>query len=199
MSQVDPSLGLPGALEHAAGARRERKHVTWLYEVLRPGFGGDRHLDGVRPVGGRDARRHAFAGLDRHGEGRLQPRLVLARHRGQFQLGAAQRRQRETDQATTLLGHEVDVLRGRELRGQREITLVLAVLVVADDDHPALAQLLEGFLDRGERPRGLSGGVAVAPSRGHLAASLVCVHQNPASASISQVSPAPGLRPATNA
>ncbi len=120
-------------------------------------------------------------------------------HRGQVELGAALRRQREADQAAAVLGHEVDVLGGGELGRHREVALVLAVLVVADDDHPALAQLLEGFLDRGERPRGLSGGVAVAPSRGHLAASLVCVHQNPASASISQVSPAPGLRPATNA
>ena len=36
----------------------------------------------------------------------------------------------------------------RELGRQREVALVLAVLRVADHDHPAVADVLDGLLDR---------------------------------------------------
>src|SRR5439155_6349589 len=55
-------------------------------------------------------------------------------------------------------GHEVDRLRGDELRGHRQVALVLAVLVIADDDHLALADVVDRLLDRREGRRG--GGVA---------------------------------------
>ena len=89
-------------------------------------------------------------------------------------------------------GHEVDLLGRRELGRHREVALVLAVLVVTDDDHLALAQVVEGGLDGRERLARLR--LAVRP--------LIVVvqrHQNPASASFSQVSPSAGFRPATNA
>ena len=59
--------------------------------------------------------------------------------------------EREADEAAALLGHEVDLLGGGELGRHREVALVLAVLVVADDDHPALAQVVERRLDARER------------------------------------------------
>ena len=49
--------------------------------------------------------------------------------------------------------HEVDDLRRHLLRRDDEVALVLAVLVVDDDDHPALAQFLERLLDGAERGR----------------------------------------------
>ena len=45
-------------------------------------------------------------------------------------------------------GHEVDRLGRRELRGDHEVALVLAVGVVDDDDEAALADLLDRLLDR---------------------------------------------------
>ena len=54
--EVDAGLGLPGALQHAAGARHEREHVPRLHEVVGPGLRVDGDLDGVRAVGGGDAR-----------------------------------------------------------------------------------------------------------------------------------------------
>ena len=69
--------------------------------------------------------------------GRFEGRLVLRRHQVEPELVAALGRQRQADQAAPLLGHEVDRLGRGELRGQREVALVLAVLVVAHDDHPA--------------------------------------------------------------
>ena len=74
----------------------------------------------------------------------------LRRHQVEAELVAALGREREADQAARLLGHEVDRLGRRELRGHRQVALVLAVLVVADDDHLALADVLDRLLDRGE-------------------------------------------------
>ena len=49
--------------------------------------------------------------------------------------------------------HEVDRLGRRELRGDHQVALVLAVRVVDDDDHAALADLLDRLFDRRERGR----------------------------------------------
>ena len=114
------------------------------------GLGVDRHLDRARAIVRGDSRRHALARLDRDRERRLERRFVLRRHQLQAQLLAALGRQRQADQPATLLRHEVDRLRRRELRRERQIALVLAVLVVAHDDHPALPDLLERLLDRRE-------------------------------------------------
>ena len=119
--------------------------------------------------------------LDRDGERRLERRLVLGRHEVEAELVAAVGRQREADEPAAVLGHEVDRLRRRELGGHREVALVLAVLVVADDDHPPGADVLDRVLDGRERARAHShqlldvlgqhvdlqvdGGARLAPSR----------------------------------
>jgi len=46
---------------------------------------------------------------------------------------------------------EGDGLGRRELCGEDQIALVLAVLVVGEDDHPPGAELVEDLVDRGER------------------------------------------------
>src|SRR4029453_16982639 len=67
------------------------------------------------------------------------------------ELVAALGREREADQPASVLGHEVDRVGRDELGGDREAALVLAVLVVDDDDHLALADVLDRLLDGGER------------------------------------------------
>jgi hypothetical protein len=46
--------------------------------------------------------------------------------------------------------HEVDRLRGRELGGDDEVALVLAVRIVDDDHELAVANVLDRVLDRRE-------------------------------------------------
>src|SRR5262249_23001999 len=53
-------------------------------------------------------------------------------------------------EAAPVIDHEVDGLRRDHLRGEREIALVLAVLVVAQDDHAAGVQLGQDIVDRNE-------------------------------------------------
>ena len=149
--EVDGRLGLPDALEHAAGLGLEREHVAGLDELARARLRVDRDLDRAGAVGGGDAGADAGARLDRDRERGLERRLVLGRHQVEPELVAALGGERQADQPASLLGHEVDRLGGDELRGHRQVALVLAVLVVADDDHLALADVLDRLLDRRER------------------------------------------------
>ena len=113
--------------------------------------GVDRDLDRVGAVVGGDPGADPAGGLDRDREGGLQRRLVLGRHQVEAEPLAALGGQRQADQPARLLGHEVDRLRRRELRRHHQVALVLAALVVADDDHAPGADLLDRFLDRRER------------------------------------------------
>ena len=54
------------------------------------------------------------------------------------------------DQAAPVLGHEVDGLGRHSVGRHDEIALVLPVLVVDDDDHLALADLVDRLRDRRE-------------------------------------------------
>ena len=58
--------------------------------------------------------------------------------------------EREADQPASMGRHEVDRLRGRHLRRDDEIALVLAILVIDQDVHAAIARLVDDFLDGGE-------------------------------------------------
>ena len=72
--------------------------------------------------------------------------------------------EREADQAAAVGGHEVDRGRRAHLRRDDEVALVLAVLVVDEDEHPAVARVLDDLLDRGDRV-----GIVVRRERGHAA------------------------------
>ena len=80
--EVDRRLGLPHPLEHAVAARPQREHVPRLDEVAGLRRGVDRNADGVGAVGGRDARRHPGARLDRDRERGAERRLVVASSSG---------------------------------------------------------------------------------------------------------------------
>ena len=77
-------------------------------------------------------------------------RCVLLGHQRQAKLLDPLAGHGEADQAAPEARHEVDRVGCRALGGNDQIALVLAVLVVDQDEHAALAGLLEDFLDRGE-------------------------------------------------
>ena len=151
--EVDCGLRLSGALEHAAGSRAQREHVTGLHEVPAVLRGIDRDLDRARAVLRGDAGRDPFARLDGDGERGAVRRLVALGHHPEPELVAALAGEAETDETAPLLRHERDRLRRRELRGDSQVALVLAVGGVDDDDHAASTDLLYSLLDAGERSR----------------------------------------------
>ena len=155
--QVDGCLGLPGALEHAAGAGAQREDVSGLDEVVGGRGGIDGDLDRAGAVVRGDPGGDAFARLDRDGERCAEGRLVLVGHLAQPELLTPLRREAEADQAAGVRRHEVDRLGRDELRRDREVALVLAVLVVDHDDEPARADLLDGLLDGREDSAGCLG------------------------------------------
>ena len=97
---------------------------------------------------GRDAGRHALGRLDRQREVGALIKVGVADHQRQAQLAATVAGQREADQATAIAGHEIHVLGTDAGCRHDQVTLVLAVLVVHDHDHPALAEVVEDLVDR---------------------------------------------------
>ena len=77
-------------------------------------------------------------------------RAVRARHQLEMQLLGALRRQREADQPAAMLGHEIDGVGRRHLRRDDEVALVLALLGVDQNEHAAVARILDHLLDGGE-------------------------------------------------
>ena len=128
--------------------------MTPRQEVGRLGVRRDRDLDRVAAVGGRDPGRDPLAGVDRGRVGGAEPgRLAGGRDQRQAELVGALLGERQADLPACVRDHEVDRLGGRELRGDDEVALVLAVGIVDDDDDATLANLLDRILDRRERCR----------------------------------------------
>ena len=143
--QVHRTLGLAGAHQHAAPAGPEGKDVTGAHQILGAGIRVHRRADGVRAVMGADTGGDALGGLDGHGEGGLKGRLVFAHHGGQAQAIHLVRNKAEADETPAMGGHEVDGLGGHHLGGHGEVAFVLTVLVIHQDDHLTVANILNGL------------------------------------------------------
>ena len=148
--EIDAGFRMPGPHQHAALARDQREDVAGRDDVVEVLGRVDGRGDGARAVVRGDAGGDALARLDGDGERRAVARLVLARHVLEAQLRRALRRQRQADQAATMLGHEIDGVGRRHLRGDDEVAFVLAVLGVDQDDHAPVAQVLDDLVDRRE-------------------------------------------------
>ena len=59
--------------------------------------------------------------------------------------------EREADEPAAVRGHEVDVLGRDALGGDAEVALVLAILVVHEDDHATGADFLQRLFDGDDR------------------------------------------------
>ncbi len=152
--EVAAGFGMAGAHEDAAVLCLKRKDVAGLDEVARPRVATHSRLDGARPVGGRDAGRHADRRFDRDGEGSAVRGAVLCRHRRQLQTLAALAGKREANEAATEARHEVDRFRRDVVGGDDEIAFVLAIFLVDEDHHAAGGQVGDELGNRGDRHHG---------------------------------------------
>ena len=103
----------------------------------------DRDGDRSRAIGRADSGRDPLARLDRYGEGGLVPAAVVVDHRLKPERVGAVLGQSEADQPAPVPGHEVDRIRSRHLRGDDEVALILAVVVVDEDEHAAVARFVD--------------------------------------------------------
>ena len=138
---------MAGAHQHAAVAGAQRKDMARRGDVGCRFARVDRNSDGAGAIMGRDAGAHALTRLDRHGEGSLVARRVVGGHERQAQRIDPRPRQREADQPAPVGGHEVHGFGRGHLRGDDQIALILAVLVIDKDEHAPVARILDDILD----------------------------------------------------
>ncbi len=144
---------MSGARQYAARVRDQRKHVTRLDDVPRSCARRTRDANGVRAIGGRDARGHTFGRLDRNGEVGPVHRAVHRRHGRELQLARALFGDRHADEAASETRHEIDDLGRDGVGGDDEVAFVLAIFLVDQDDDTARAQLADDFGNRAHRLR----------------------------------------------
>ena len=137
--------------EDAAVARDQGENVTGGDDVVAGLAAVDRDRHGARAVARRNAGGDAFACLDRGGEGGFVPRAVVAAHQFEPQFLDAVPGQRQADEAAAVGDHEIDRVGGRHLRRDDQIALIFAILVIDQDEHPAVARFGDNFFGGGHR------------------------------------------------
>ena len=145
--QIHGRFGLPGAHQHAAFAGPQGKDMAGTNQIARLAGGIDRHADGVRAVGRRNAGGDAFGRFNGFAKRGAEARVVARRHGRQLQRVANFGAERETDQAARVPRHEVDDLGSDFFGGDGDVAFVLAILIVDDDEHPAGPKVLDRFGD----------------------------------------------------
>ena len=118
-------------------------------EVFGAADGAGDEARRVGAIRGADAGGDAVARLDAHGEGGAErgPAAAGGLHHRELEPLDLLLGEREADEAAAVRGHEVDGLGGDDLGGHAEVALVLAVLVVDEDDHLAGADVVDGAVD----------------------------------------------------
>ena len=145
--QIDGRLGVPRTAQHALVAGAQGIDMSRTAQIGGFRFGIGQRADRCGAVVDRDARGAVVAQqVDRHGERRAQQRGVVLLHHIEAQLGAAFLRQRGAQYAAALLEHEIHDLGSDLLRGDDEVALVFAVLVVDDDNGFADAEVFDNLL-----------------------------------------------------
>jgi hypothetical protein len=157
--QIHRSLRLTRAAEHPAVPSPKREDVAGTHDVLGSGVVGDGNRDGGGAIRRGDTGRDPLAGLDRHGKGRAVARGVLRvrHHHREAELPQALLGHRQADQPAAMGGHEVDGLGAALLGGHAQVALVLPILVVHEDHHPAGANLFEGNIHGDQDVAGVVG------------------------------------------
>ncbi len=157
--QVDGGLGVAGSTQHPAVLGAQRHHVTGFGEVVLHARRVGQQPHGGGPVGRGDTRPDTVFRVDGDGVGGSVLVLVDRIHRKQTQPVADGAIQRHAEVAGGVADHEGHQFRGRHFGGEDQIALVLAVLIVDDDDGLARG-------DVGNRPfDGVQSRHCVSPAR----------------------------------
>jgi len=135
------------AHQHATIARGKREYVAGRHYILRSLAGIDRYRNGARAISRRDSCGYAFFRLDRDRESGLHAFLVVAAHRFKPELLHALASERQADQPAPMRRHEVYRIGRGHLCRDDQITFVLAILIIDQDIHAAIARLVNDFLD----------------------------------------------------
>ena len=163
--EFDGGLGVTGPLPDSAVDGAQRQDVAGPDQVraLRRGIG--QHADGPRPVRGGDAGADAGRRVDGHGVRRPQAVLVVRHHQRQLEPVQDLRRGGRADVAAGVADEQGHQLGGREARGEGQVALVLAVLVVDDHHGSPDGDLGDGALDGVQAGDGVHGRCPLGSAR----------------------------------
>ena len=150
LHEVDGRLGVAAALTHAAVDSAQRQHMAGADHARRGRCRVREHVERARAVGRTDAGGHAVCGIDADRVRRRTGVLIGLDHGRQIQRIGEVGGHRCADEAGRPAHRPRDPLGGGELGREDDIALVLAVLVVGDDDGATGSQRLEGFFDGGK-------------------------------------------------
>ncbi len=155
--KVNRRLGVAGTLEHAALGVAQREDVTGTGKVAGTCRRITQRLDRDRPIRCGDPGGRAVAVVDGVHERRALRLGVVVDHQRNVERLEAVAREWRADHARGVTDEKGDGLGGGVLGRHDEVALVLAVLVVDDDDDLTATDRCDGVGDRGEDARGLSG------------------------------------------
>ena len=147
--EIDGRLRVADALEHAAVASAQRMNVSTATQVRRHRGRIDERANRRRAIlradtgGDPEPRRRIHA----HRVRRAVLVEVALGHGRQVELIDPFSRQRDADHPARIPEHEVHDRRRDELRGADEVSFVLAILIVGDDDELSRRDVGDGLFD----------------------------------------------------
>ncbi len=152
-AEIHAALGLTGADECSAVSGAEGVDVSRAKEVVGLGVVGDGNLDGGGTVFGADAGgdTKAFGGIDGDGEGGSELGGVVFGLAMESEAIALFGGERKADESSAMGDHKVDGFGGDELSSVDEVALVLAVLIINQDNGSPRFQLFDGLWNTHER------------------------------------------------
>ena len=148
VTEVDGSLGMATATQHAIVLRIERTDMSWSSEGLRLRCGVGQRLDRLSTIVGTHTRGTALQLIDGHGERCPQHRRVVLHLMRQIEFFTAIQCDGSAEHTTGVLQHEVHFLCRHHLSGDNQVALVLTVLVVDHNHEFAFTEVLDGLLYR---------------------------------------------------
>ena len=145
--KIDGSFRVSSAAKNAFVLCVEGIDVARATEVSRLAIGVGKCTDGSSAVVCADTRRAAFQEVHCHGERRAKHACIVFHLMVQFEFSSTAHRDGCTKHASAVAQHEVDLFGSNHLGSRDEVALVLAVLIIHDDDKLPLSEVVERRLD----------------------------------------------------
>ena len=145
--KVGRRLGMSRAAQDAALHRAQGEHMPRAAELPRLCHGIDEQAHRAAALERGDARRRVVR-IDGDGKRRLVIVRVVLHHLTNLQLVETAADDRRTDEPLRVRRHEIHVLGRQLLGGDDDVALVLAILIVHDDEHFPVLNILDCLFNR---------------------------------------------------
>ncbi len=157
LAEIDRGLSMAGAHQHPALLGDQREDMAGADEIGGAHIAICQRAHGVVALLGRDAGGQPVLDVDRDGEGGAERGIVGGHHRIEPQAAGFLAGQGRADDAAGVADDEGHLLRRAERGGDDQIALVLAIIVIGDDDDLAAREGFNGLGDIALGHGGLAG------------------------------------------